>query len=304
MLAKILEKSNIVQSVKMDERQFIKNRIIYETMDPKILIIGSSRVMQISNKNFDKKMINLAVSGASIEDQVAITEMALEKFNPDLILLGVDPWLFNKHDGQSRWESIFDEYKLTLENIKLMNKKNLILESSEKKINYLFYENILKSAYNFLNIRKLILDNNGQNSQSLKSNIILRDGSRLIKEQTKRREIKPKVINYSMQRYVYSEENYEIYKKFLEYLKDIHKKNVVLVLVPYSPLSYELSVETKPYYVEIEKKFKQLSKQLNIKIIGSYNSLNVKCNETEFHDNMHPNNMCMSKITNQINIKN
>ena len=304
MLAKILEKRNLVQSVKMDDRQFIKNRIIYENMDPKILIIGSSRVMQISNKNFDKKIINLAVNGASIEDHVAITEMALEKFNPDLILLGVDPWLFNKHDGQSRWESIFDEYKLALENIKLMNKKNIILDSSEKKIDYSFYENILQSTYNFLNIRKLILDNNRRNTQSLEGNIILRDGSRLIKEQIERREIKPTVINYSMQRYVYSEENHEIYKKFLEYLKDIHKKQLVLVLVPYSSPSYELSVETKPYYLEIEKKFKQLSKQLNIKIIGSYNSLNTKCDETEFLDNMHPNSMCMIKITNQIKIKN
>ena len=87
-------------------------------------------------------------------------------------------------------------------------------------------------------------------------------------------------------------------------MKDIHKKQLVLVLVPYSSPSYKLSVETKPYYLEIEKKFKQLSKQLNIKIIGSYNSLNTKCDETEFLDNMHPNSMCMIKITNQINVKN
>ena len=104
----------------MDERQFIKNRIIYENLKPKVLVIGSSRIMQISNDNFNKQILNLGVSGASVEDHIAITLMALEKFNLDTILLGADPWLFNDFANQERWKSIAEEYQISLKNLVLL----------------------------------------------------------------------------------------------------------------------------------------------------------------------------------------
>ena len=56
--------------------------------------------MSIPKKGQELKLLNLSVSGASIEDQIAITEMALEKFNPQKIILSADPWLFNKKNNQ------------------------------------------------------------------------------------------------------------------------------------------------------------------------------------------------------------
>ena len=69
-LAKLLVNKNAVYATKMDERQFIKNRIIYENLKPKVLVIGSSRIMQISNDNFNKQTLNLGVSGACVEDHI------------------------------------------------------------------------------------------------------------------------------------------------------------------------------------------------------------------------------------------
>ena len=34
-----------------------KNRIIYENLKPKVLVIGSSRIMQISNDNFNQQIL-------------------------------------------------------------------------------------------------------------------------------------------------------------------------------------------------------------------------------------------------------
>ncbi len=82
LMAKKLSKEPFIFSNRIDERQFIKNRIIIEDYKTNALIIGSSRLMQVSNKFYDKKLLNLSVSGASLEDQITITEMALEKFNP------------------------------------------------------------------------------------------------------------------------------------------------------------------------------------------------------------------------------
>ena len=127
LMAKTLLKKDAVYWAKIDDRLFVKNRIIHENLKPRILIIGSSRIMEISNKNFDQQVLQLGVSGASIEDHIAITLMALEKFNNvDKILLSADPWLFNKYSNELRWKTISDEYQLSLNNIQKKEKGNIV----------------------------------------------------------------------------------------------------------------------------------------------------------------------------------
>ena len=300
LLAKLLVKKDAIYSTKMDERQFIKSRIMYENLNPKILVIGSSRIMQISNENFDQQTINFGVSGASIEDQIAITEMALEKFNPDKVLLGADPWLFNRFNNQLRWRSISDEYQLSLKNIQLMSKKNIVLKSSNLNENYNFYEKILENIYNFINIRKLGIELKKNDINNLTKDIILRDGKRVSGKGKVQKELKANVIEYSMHKFEFSDEYYKIYQNFIEYLLNVHNKEVVLVLSPYYLPSYELTIKSKPFYLDLEKKFKELSKEKNIQIIGSYDVSKIPCEEDQFYDDMHPKESCIKKVIDQL----
>lgn len=87
--------------------------------------------MQLAENELKQKTLNLSVSGATIEDQIAITEMALEKFNPRTIYLAADPWLFNAVNGQKRWRSIKSEYFKTLLNIDSGTKKKSFILSSK-----------------------------------------------------------------------------------------------------------------------------------------------------------------------------
>jgi peptidoglycan/LPS O-acetylase OafA/YrhL len=300
-LAKLLVNKNAVYATKMDERKFIKNRIIYENLKPKILVIGSSRIMQISNDNFNKQILNLGVSGASVEDHIAITLMALEKFNVDTILLGADPWLFNDFANQIRWKSISEEYKNSLKSIQQKSKNFKVIENKHYRENYFFYEQFLEKLYNFLNIRKLDLEIKANQIDNLTKEVILKDGRRVVASKEIEGKIKANVIEYSMYQYKFSDEYYEIYKSFIEHLTDVHNKEVVLVLPPYYLPSYKLSIQAKPFYIDLERKFKKLSKETNIKIIGSYDASSVSCDDDEFYDDMHPKDSCMKKITNSIN---
>jgi len=300
LLAKTLMNEEAVYFIKMDDRQFIKNRILVETLDVKNLVIGSSRIMKISNKNFNQQVLNLGVSGASIQDHIAITEMALEKFDPNKIFLGADPWLFNKYNNQLRWNSISDEYKLSLKNILSMNKDNKVLKNVNLNESYNFYERSLESLYNFLNIRKLGLEQTENNINNSTKDIILRDGSRVSGKKEIQEKINTTVIKYSMDKYEFSEEYYRIYKRFIEYLINIHNKEVVLVLSPYYLPSYKSTIKAKPFYLDLEKKFKELSKITNAQIIGSYDASVIGCKENEFHDSMHPKDSCIMRITKQI----
>ena len=296
-LAKLLVTKEAVYSTKMDERQFIKSRIIYENLDPKILVIGSSRIMQISNENFKYQILNLCLSGASIEDHIATTLMSLEKFDIDTILLGVDPWLFNRYNNQLRWKSIANEYKNSIKNIKANSKDYSIIENQNYKDKHIFYEQFLEKLYNFLNIRKLSLELETSQIKNLSKSAILRDGKRVLANKEIKENIKPKIIEYSMYNYEFSNEYYEIYKSFIEHLVNIHKKKVILILPPYHLPSYELTIKEKPFYIDLENKFKELSLETNIRIIGSYDASLIPCNENEFYDQMHPKDSCLKKIT-------
>ena len=285
----------------MDERLFIKSRIIYENLKPKILVIGSSRILQISNDNFNKSILNLGVSAASVEDHIAITLMALEKFNVDTILLAADPYLFNQFSNQWRWKSISEEYQISLKNIQLKSKDYNIIQNKIYREEYYFYELFLEKLYSFLNIRKLDLELKANQINNLKKDVILRDGKRVVANKEPGEKIKASVINFSMNQYKFSDEYYKIYKSFIKHLTDVHNKEVVLVLSPYYLPSYKLTIHEKPFYLDLENKFKELSKETNIKIIGSYDASSIPCYDNEFYDNIHPKASCMKKITNLIN---
>lgn len=300
LLAKLLSKNEAVYVTKIDERKFIKKRIIHENLKPKILVIGSSRVMQVSNTNFNQQILNLGVSGASIEDHIAITLMALEKFDVNTVLLGADPWLFNKYNYQSRWKTISEEYKLSLKNIQSNVKHNNIIKDSNTK-NIFFYEKLINKLYNFLNIRKLDLEIKKKQINNLKKDIILKDGRRVYNNREIKEKLKPKLLLYSMNDYEFSDEYYTLYKSFINYLSNVYKKKVILVLSPYHHPSYQLTVQTKPFYLDAENKFRELSKETNIKLVGSYDASLTFCDSKEFYDHMHPKNSCMAKILNKIN---
>ena len=176
----------------MDERKFIKNRIIYETLNPKIIIIGSSRAMSAPIADFKQNLLNLSVSGASIEDQISITEMALEKFNPEKIILGADPWLFNENNNQKRWESISNEFQLSLENIELMEKNNQVLKENDLVKDHYSFEKILDNFYNSLNKRNLTANIDNNQIKKQKKGSILSNGTWFYGTRDIKKKINPK----------------------------------------------------------------------------------------------------------------
>ena len=296
-LAKLLINQDAVYSTKMDDRQFIKNRISLENLNPQTLVIGSSRVWQISSDIYDNELLNLGVAGASLEDHIAIAEMAIEKFKSKQILLGVDPWLLNKYNFQTRWKSLSNEYKLAIQNIRLSNTKNQVLASTSINLDYYVHEKILGNIYSFLNIRNLASTVDYDKDER---NFILRDGRLVYGKNNRETDIKGQIIKYSMYRYQFSNEFFDIYGKFINYLKNVRKMDVVLVLTPFHQLSYDLTKKETSVFLELEEKFRALSKREGVRIVGSYDPSKTKCKLTEFYDSLHPKGICMKRIVENI----
>ncbi len=108
----LINKSNVTNISNYDERLLQKEIISQIKTAPDILVLGSSRVKAINSEFFkDKKLRNHFVSGATLEDIIAIYQMNISKrIIPKEIILGVDPWIFNEHNGQFRWKVLKNEY--------------------------------------------------------------------------------------------------------------------------------------------------------------------------------------------------
>ena len=95
-----------------DQRQWIKGMIHGQRRCPEVLVLGSSTVGIISGDDFPTKdFLNAWVTGPTIEDYESIAQMMREnECHPKNILIGVDPWLFNKLEKSDRWKSLLDYY--------------------------------------------------------------------------------------------------------------------------------------------------------------------------------------------------
>jgi hypothetical protein len=305
-LAKLLtEHANII-STNMDERKFIKARVNLEPVEfnPNIIIVGSSRVMQIGNHILNKNIFNLGVSGATIEDEVAILDIATKKFNPNILSIGVDPWIFNEASGQTRWQTLSKEYEQALSNLDIdSNDKNITKKKNyEQLIGYAYTKESFSYFY-----KKFISRNKNEIIEYIDSDqpladkdIIRRDGSRVynLKYATQNEDLiirdSKTWINYSMESYYYSDKREEIFEAILEKYNQHYE--IILFKTPYHPSAYKAFIENYSILLEIENKLKSIAKEKNVRIIGSYNPDDVGCLGSEFYDGAHPKDVCLKKI--------
>ena len=94
---------------------------------------------------------------------------------------------------------------------------------------------------------------------------ILRNGQLVYAKQEIKNKLKPNIVKDSMYNYEFSQELYDNYKKFIDYIVNVHKKEVILVLSPYHLPSYELTIKSIPDYLVSEKKFKKQVLKLKFK---------------------------------------
>ena len=116
---------NVANVENYNERIFEKYLISQYPEKVDTAVIGSSRIMQIGDSILNKNatILNNGVSGATVEDEIAIIWMYYNRgYLPNQIIIGIDPWIFNKNNEQTRWESIKDEYFHGMEMLGLQTK--------------------------------------------------------------------------------------------------------------------------------------------------------------------------------------
>ena len=284
-------------------------------------IIGSSHIMQISTYKEDKvltkycnSLINLGVSGGTLEDYFAFSNMLLENKNHvDTIVFGIDPWSL-KFGSDGRWGRIKSDFDAMNSKLNLAKQYPNHSYALALILNLMNLE-YLKESFDKLKTKKESFTEKEKETfkHAKKHNpdkgiegvsVTLPDGGW---EYTAEHIGEVGLWNSDgIHDYKISKNNGEWFEEsaisdligLVEFLKP--KFNIVFVMTPYHPKIWATEQPTIEAMQTVESRVNMLGKQLNITVIGSYNPAKIGCYEDEFFDGMHSTMKCLKKLEKKI----
>lgn len=152
----LLSGKNVAGMTNYDERILQEELIKGEHGCPDTIIIGSSRVMTLSNETIGiENYRNHGVSGAGIFDYMGILGV-YESCNkmPKKVIIGIDPWVLNENNGDTRYQSFMQYVNICQELIQGKNKTIKMI----KKISLEKEMQLLSIPYFQSSIHELVKD--------------------------------------------------------------------------------------------------------------------------------------------------
>jgi hypothetical protein len=285
--------SNIANLINYDDRLFQKMWLEQLESPKDVIVIGSSRSMQINSSFFlNKDFYNNSVSGLDIYDLLAIYNLYDKKnLLPKKIVIGLDPWMLNSNYKDSRWKSLIPEYNEMLDKIgKPQHKVNVYLEKLR------FLKNKITELFSFVYFQASLKHKNTEyfstNENNLDTSILYTDGSLYEYEYSKRTinqvDDFAKNFNYGSIRNFSNldKDKCDILDNFLGYMvkKDIE---VVIFISPFHPITYSEIISNSQSCIDAESYYRYLSTKHNFNIYGDMNPKILELTNLDFYDGMH-----------------
>jgi peptidoglycan/LPS O-acetylase OafA/YrhL len=297
--ADVLKNNDFTYFNDLDERLFQKSRLVSSGDDfsGDTVVVGSSRAMSLSSEVMDQSVINLSVSGATIEDIYSLGLSGLKASGQGKILIGLDPWMLNENSEETRWKSLELLYYFWRNSVNSGTSLNSL--SSPESVMPPQQLSVISEIYNLANNREI-----SQIPQDGLPEILAkkaRDGSIIYGLEYRNMPNEEIAAGFSdiysygrMDKWKLSEVNLTETRLLISYLKQ-NGIDVEIVLTPYHPALYPKLASGSTGYGTAERKFIQIARQEAVKISGSYDPGKLGCKSYEFYDGMHPKEDCMVK---------
>tara|TARA_B100000315_G_scaffold221277_1_gene224558 strand:- start:102 stop:1229 length:1128 start_codon:yes stop_codon:yes gene_type:complete len=298
----------IIQNDTWNERD-IKHALALHPTNVQCAVIGSSHVMQVrstgqelSLPNNCPSLINLAVSGATLEDYLALSETILRNERPPrVIVFGIDPWSlnFNRDLRWIRYKQDFFNMQAKLEGEYHGGNSSSSLDLLRNLINR---EYLQRSVQLMLSERQLSIKNAPEfdHQIGLDDPVLLPDGSLVYSGEYIRNALASKISGINDFRIRGSqwvtEKAVELFTRLVNHLQQ-KKFKVIFVLVPYHPSVWDSTEQSAVTAMKaVESKVHKIARSTGVQVIGSYNPGNVECTADEFFDAAHGKNTCLAKL--------
>jgi hypothetical protein len=303
-IAQILAKGNNVDNISnYDERLLQKHYLEKKkTQNPDIIVMGSSRIMEIGNDIFpNKKIFNIGVSHANINDLVALAGLLDEyKIKPKAVLINLDPFLICQDDKSDEWISLFEYHQKFIKIYSDMPSKEIPINNLFKKYYTLLTFDYFNSSIQYIikgntksivDIGKTIPKKYGRLSNGCVAysydyrnpdTLIVADVAKKTGEQLNLDKIdnsKLKMLHY-----------------LLKYFKNKGIKYSFIMLPYHKEFYNSVNKKQNDLLKKYETFFVNFASQNRIPLIGSLSPLKCKLNNLDFYDPYHCSGNAIKKI--------
>jgi hypothetical protein len=311
----LLSGMNVANLAEYDGRLVQKFYIQGLSSRKDIVVLGSSRSCVIGSEMFPgRTFFNNWVSGATIEDYLAIYEMYREKgILPSRIILGLDPWVLNRNHEEIRWKVLWEYYAAASRRIVKSvpaYERSLIPNKYFALLSPAYFQRsfwvLLRTALS----RSALATGNyyATHEKELDVSVRFSDGSN--RYDRKGRDLSVTEVNRAAEAYVDRGSVYGLerfysldgeYRETLERFLALLRKDGVepmMFLPPYHPYVYHALTSSAQYRVimEVQRYFENLAKETGVKLVGSYNPTDLALGEEEFFDGAHPRPSALEKL--------
>ena len=291
----------------------------------KVVAFGSSRSKQIKASHVGtSSFFNSGVGAAVLQDHLGIYNIYRKRgLLPDVLIIGLDPWVLNRQHGQTAWETIRGSVveAATLAGVSFQGRAGIFWTPS-RLVGLVVparYAELASPSYFQLTLEQLSsLVKNPVDSeyysttdrQSAK-HMILSDGSWVYGSWRRSRTVDQviKAAAESAKRTPDRMDNFErldpnlrsILEAFIELLVRDGVKPVFF-LPPYHPVLYRTISKDYPIVSEAEVYYRNLAAFHQIPVVGGYDPVVSGCEVSECFDPIHPKPNAVRKIFAALNL--
>lgn len=296
-------------------RQSFRIRVLVTEMikradaSPEILVLGSSRSMLVGEELLGQgNVVNNSVSSSRLIHYFSVLGQYMGRgLKPLRVLIGVDPWIF-KNEKIIIWP--MEAGAINLASHLNINKAQLGFDDDFNWTSYFSGNkayNIIFKSINNTSCNDLIAIHNENTPCAMRRF----DGSLKYPYEmiTRSKDDVTADVKQTARGRMHSYDGFnkldpirlDQLRQLLVYLKS-EKIHVDIFLAPYHPLveTYQSGKRDWILTQEAEKSVRKIAKDLSISVMGSYSASIAGCDDSEFYDDIHPRESCLSRILHPI----
>lgn len=307
-----LRGEDLAEIADYDERLVQKFYVEKLVRPPEVLILGSSRSMQMSSKSFPgSSFYNASVTGPTLEDHIAIYGLyASSKKLPKSVIMCLDPWMLTNQSGWDRWKSLYREYVVGAQHAGLDARY-----SARADLYYRLrrFASLLSPNYFQTSLAMLSEGRFGggyhvrRPGDSSDGAVRYSDGSYDYEKSRNERpmlQVHVSAVRYAAQmpRYVIEDGLAQAFQRFVSAIRR-DGVNVVFYLPPYNPATYtNFDASTRNSMERMEQYIRGFARERAIRVIGSYDPSQTGYAESDFVDGDHVRMQVPSRYLGTLNI--
>lgn len=294
-------KHNAIYGSALNENYFSYRLELIKEIKPDIVAVGSSRVGQFKQKFFKNSFVAAANAGNSLAETHYFIEEMIKNHKPKLVILGIDPWWFNKKMPNNKYLSYQQNNGKNISSTKIFNALKIFASNPLFFSNQLITHQTTENPYTTIPSLgfRAIAKSNGSFSDG--SYLYFSTLSGISPAEDKNFNNSKERIRQEMFPFFYGEELY--YPRIKEFysLLALLKQNKIQVLIlttPLSPTIYDALINEKKEDFAWLQKFDEFAKKN--KIFHFLNPHKIQTIDCEFYDGFHGGDVAYARILEKI----